>query len=206
MNNILSENWGIFANNDPTRKLLLSNHVRVSYTHHKNLAQKLVRANLNAEIKTDIPIHPSPNKITERYPAKNIQCRNRQCGTCVIISSKSSYYSFQTKIYYTIKDIYSCDIVGGIYLLECKICRKQYVGETGTTIRSQMKHHRNASKSNLNRPIYEHIQAHKENNMDTFSLTIIDKVEDMHERKEKEKEYICLLKTQVPFGLNVINK
>ena len=75
----------------------------------------------------------------------------------------------------------------------------------GTTIRSRMKHHCNANKSNLNRPIYKHIQAHKQNSMDTFSLTIIDKIEDMHRRKEKEKEYIRLLKTQVPFGLNIIN-
>ena len=205
-NNILSENWSIFANNSTTRKLLLPNHVRVSYTHHKNLAQKLLRANLNVEIKTDIPIHPSPSKIIERHPAKNIQCRNSQCETCVIILSKSSYYSFQTKIHYIIKDIYSCDTVGGIYLLECIICRKQYVGETGTTIRSRIKHHRNASKSNLNRPIYKHIKAHKETSTDIFSLSIIDKVDDMEERKEKEKEYIHLLKTQVPFALNVINK
>ena len=136
MNNILNENWGIFAYNDTTRKLILPNHIRVSYTHHKNLAQKLFRANLNVEIKTDIPILSCPNKITERYPAKNIQCRNRQCGTCAIISVKSSYYIFQTKIYYTIEDIYSCDTVSGIYLLECKICGKQYVGEMGTTNRS----------------------------------------------------------------------
>ena len=66
-----------------------------------------------------------------------------------------------------------------------------------------MKHHQNTSKSNLNRPIYKHIQAHKETSMDKFSLTIIDKVDDMQERKEKEKEYIYLLKTQVPFGLKV---
>lgn len=38
----------------------------------------------------------------------------------------------QTKIHYTIEDIYSCDTVCGIYLLECKMCGKQYVGETGT--------------------------------------------------------------------------
>ena len=69
-----------------------------------------------------------------------------------------------------------------------------------------MKHHRNASNSNLNHPIYKYIQAHKETSMDTFSLTIIDKVDDMEERKEKEKEYIHLLKTHVPFALNVINK
>ena len=36
------------------------------------------------------------------------------------------------------------------------MCGKQLAGEMGTT-RSQMKHHRNASKSNLIRLIYKHI-------------------------------------------------
>ena len=67
-----------------------------------------------------------------------------------------------------------------------------------------MKHHRNMSKSATNRPKYGHIQYHK-SDFFIYSITIIDRVPDTIQRKQKEMEYISLLKTKVPFGFNVIN-
>ena len=126
----------------------------------------------------------------ERHPAKNIKCRLTNCGTCPLISSRSKYYSFQTKIHYPINNIYSCNTRGRIYQLYCNHCGKQYVGETGTTIRSRMKHHRNTSKTCLNHPIYDHIWSHNEGKLDIYTLTIINQVIDVPDRKEKEMYYI----------------
>ena len=64
------------------------------------------------------------------------------------------------------------------------------VGGTGTTIRSRMKHHRNASKTCLNRPTYDHIQSHNEEKLDIYTFMIIDQVTDVQDRKEKEMYYI----------------
>jgi len=138
------------------------------------------------------------------FPSKNIKCRHEQCGTCNQLSDKSHYNSFQTKQYFSIPKIFSCDTINAIYLLECSICQKQYIGETSTTVRSRMKHHRNMSKTALNRPIYGHLESHR-TNFSIFKLTIIDQVQDLSERKKKEQHYIKLLKTKVPFGLNVIS-
>ena len=142
--------------------------------------------------------------IKKEFPYKNIEYRNSQCGKCKLLSKKGGYYSYQRHIYHGISDVYSCDTKGAIYLLECKLCQKQYVGKTGTTIRNRMKHHRNAASANLNRPIYSHISHHK-GDFNIFTLTIIDQVNNLNARKEKEKEYILKLKTKVPFGLNVLN-
>jgi len=121
------------------------------------------------------------------------------------LTAKSRYCSFITKVHYDIRDIYSCDTTCTIYLLECKKCNKKYVGETGTTVGSRVKHHRNTTKANISRPIYPHIQSHNKT-FDMFTITIIDRVTNLKERKEKEMEYITLLKTYIPFGLNVIKK
>jgi len=67
-----------------------------------------------------------------------------------------------------------------------------------------MKHHRNMSKSALNRPIYAHFQSHRIE-FSSYKLTIIDQIFDLQERKQKEQSYIKLLKTKTPFGLNVIH-
>jgi len=67
-----------------------------------------------------------------------------------------------------------------------------------------MKHHRNKAKTTLNRPINTHLKLNQ-TDFSTFTITIIDQVEDVKERKEKGMQYIRILKTKVPFGLNVIN-
>jgi len=120
-------------------------------------------------------------------PAKNIKCRNEQYQTCPNLTQRGGYYSFQRKTYYEIKGIYSCDTQGGIYLLECKVCGKQYIGESSTTIRIRMRHHRNAMQANSNRPIYRHVISHQ-STFNIYTITIIDQVTNRMERKEKERE------------------
>lgn len=82
MNSILNENLGAFANEDRTRTTILPKKPRVSYKHHKNLGQKLVRANLDVEITTSILTYPTPGGIIERHLAMNIKCRLTNCGMC----------------------------------------------------------------------------------------------------------------------------
>ena len=120
----------------------------------------MTRAKLNHTVQIDLPYHSAPTIQPISFPAKNIKCRNQQCGSCPQLSEKSHFSSYQTKHYFTINDIYSCDTTNCIYLLECKLCNKQYIGETHTTIRSRMKHHRNMYKTATNRTIYvwSHLQ------------------------------------------------
>lgn len=164
----------------------------------------MVRAKLNYDIESEIPLYTSPSLFKEKLPAKNIKCRNTQCATCNILTSRAGYYSNQRNTYHAITDVYSCDTKGAIYLLECTLCHKQYVGETGTTVRNRMKHHRNAVQAKLNRPIYTHLQKHR-GDFNTFKLTIVDQESNLVLRKQKEREYIQTLKTKIPFGLNVLH-
>ena len=198
----LAEDWPRLSSDSNLRNIF-HHPPQISYRHSPNLSQLLVRAKLDATINTNIPLSSKPAISTPRFPAKNISCRNNQCGTCEQLSGRSHYYSYQTKCYYSIPDIFSCDTTNAIYLLDCTICGKQYVGETHTTVRNRMKHHRNMSKSATNRPIYAHLANHH-TDFKAFNITIIDREEDLIQRKAKEKDYILLLKTKFPFGLNVI--
>ena len=60
-----------------------------------------------------------------------------------------------------------------------------------------MTHHRNKATTALNRPIYAHLKDH-DSNFSTYSLTIIDQVKDLKARKQKEQDYIKLLKRKIP--------
>lgn len=204
LKHILLEDWPRISSDSELRKYF-QEPPQISYKHSPNLAQLLTRARLHYDIDTDITIHQPPVISTISYPSKNIKCRHEQCATCPQLTEKSYYSSYQTKHYYPIPQIFSCNDTPAIYLLECNICHKQYIGETHTTIRSRMKHHRNMSKTATNRPIYAHILKHQAT-FSIFSITIIDQVLNTAERKQKETYYINLLKTKVPFGLNVIKK
>jgi len=118
------------------------------------------------------------------------------------LTTKNRYYSFQAKIHYEIRDIYSWHNM--CHLLDYKECNKQYMGETGTTVRLRVKHHRNATKADINRPIYYHIQSHKRT-FNIFTIIIIDRAIDLKE-KVKEMEYITLLKTCIPSDLMLSRK
>ena len=201
---ILEEDWPRITSHNELRKTYRETP-RITYKHSPNLSQLLTRAKLDHDIKNDLPYHPAPTIQSISFPAKNIKCRHQQCGSCPQLSERSHFSSNQTKHYYPIQDIYSCDTTYGIYLLQCKLCNKQYIGETHTTIRSRMKHHRNMSKTATYRPIYAHILNHQKD-FNIFTLTIIDRVEDINTRKQKEIYYINLLKTKIPFGLNVISQ
>lgn len=163
IHNLLEENWGILSRNDTTKRKLLPKEIRVSYKHGKNIKEKLVRAKIKGQTKANFDRQSIPNIVIPGFPAKNILCRQTMCGTCNQLTQRNTYYSYQTKECYEIKEIFSCNTKGAIYLLDCKICGKQYVGETGTTVRERMKHHRNAVTANVNRPIYAHLTKHQKN-------------------------------------------
>ena len=205
MKKVLEENWGIFANDENTRKILLPRTPRVAYTLGTNIGRRITKAKLEGTIETDTNTHQPPSLPKILWPAKNIECRHRQCGMCKQLAPRSYFYSHQTKIRYPIETIYSCDTTGAIYLLDCTKCGKQYIGETGTSVRARMKRHRNTQKTAVDRPIYDHLKKHNAT-FEIFTITIIDQVKDMRARKAKEMEYIQLMKTKVPFGLNVLNK
>ena len=142
-------------------------------------------------------LHLSPS-----LPARNIKCRNNTCATCLILTNKCHFFSYQKKTYHTINDIYLCDTKNAIYLLERSICQKQYIGETGTMVRIRMRHRRNKFKAKTDLPIYRHPQTHNED-FSIYKLTIIDKQDNTALRKSQEIDWIIKLKTKIPFGLNI---
>ena len=140
-NHILNQHWPILFSEESLRSKL-RNKPRISYRASPNLGKTLTRAQTDA-------IFPLPENsikpIVRRppsLPAKTISCRVTNCASCLILTNKSHFISYQMKNCYELESIYSCDTTNAIYLLECSICQKQYVGETGTTIRIRMRHHR----------------------------------------------------------------
>ena len=172
----VKDNWSTFSINHDTRKQVYHKPILFSYKNHPSIENKVTKKKIEHNITShNLTLYQTPiiDKVT--YPARNMRYRVSGCASCPQLSQNYQCVSFQTHKCFPIEDTYSCDTKLAIYLLECPVCYKQYIGETGQTIRSRMKHHRNASQSNANRPIYRHLREHSIS-FQALKLTIIQQV------------------------------
>ena len=70
------------------------------------------------------------------------ECGITKCKSCSILNECDNISSRQTRKTYGIRGKLCCSSTNVVYSLQCLICNKQYIGETSTTLRERMNHHR----------------------------------------------------------------
>ena len=60
----------------------------------------------------------------------SFKCGSRRCQVCLNVTEAETFTSTSTNQTYKISHEFNCNESSLIYLLMCKICRKQYVGQT----------------------------------------------------------------------------
>ena len=63
------------------------------------------------------------------------QCKKRRCEVCTNVKETDTFSSTVTGETFQINHELNCDDKCLIYLLKCKVCKKQYVGETTDAFR-----------------------------------------------------------------------
>ena len=148
----------------------------------------------------------------ERPPASRT-CRS-DCLTCPDLIRSKSFKSFSTGRTYSTVDIepahFSCKLQNYIYLLSCKSCGIQYVGESITPINRRMNTHR-TSKSGCTTSINHYREVCPGS---TFSIQIIENLpgngykngvmdlDMLQYRLKREDHWMKTLRTVYPYGLN----
>ena len=100
-----------------------------------------------------------------------------------------------------------------IYLIECRVCRKQYNGSTVTkvcaTANNYKSTHRNFRKEQIlskqarkQKRFQEHYLQNDNNGICDWEITIIDHAESVKSLRHKELYWHHNLKTYALFGLN----
>ena len=127
---------------------------------------------------------------------------------------KFSFYLFQstiTKRIYFVKNFsgepLTCSSSNIIYLITCKRCNLQYVGETLQTLKKRMNGHRSGIKSKVDNILYNHFQGPC--SFEDISVQPIEafrgdghKETIIKQRKFRENFWIKELRTTYPYGLN----
>ena len=167
---------------------LKKERVLIAYRNSKNLQQMLIRSKLTKNAEN--------GEFTGCGEARCKLCRIHACDTSTFTSN---HYNKK----FNVKGKVNCKSSNVVYLITCRKCEIQYVGETGRTLKDRMSDHRSAVKLKKNTPIGLHFNQDNHSLLD-LKMTGIEIMQNNNEidRKNKERFWQRTLGTEFPKGLN----
>jgi len=193
MNKIISKHWHLVEKCRNSEAF--TTKPMVAYRRCKNISDKLVRAKC---------------KTPEKPPLKHQpKCKTPwTCRICPKPTENGRYKSSATGREYQGPKNYSCKTSNVIYLITCKKCKMQYVGETYRQFGIRMKEHLRYIKnpSQYDEPTGRHFNS-KGHNISDFTCRVIWTLKGKPEKSspqriKKEEFFIDQLKTRKPRGMN----
>lgn len=152
-----------------------------AYRRNKNLQDILVRAKL-------------PSLVTEKRTLL-LDCQ---------FENLRFVRNNRNNMVYKIEQAFNPRSTNCVYLIWCSRCTVKYVGETRNTLSTRMMQHRHnvRNKKEVDTPLVAHFLKHGLASVRMAGLQRNSLWTD-RERKSREQEWIRLLGTRVPYGLNV---
>ena len=193
INKILSEHLHIL-HIDPEMKKLFLRAPMVAYRNPKALRNSLVRAKL-------------PN--VEEAGKGSSKCNGNRCQICKSVVETETFTSFSTGETFHINFKLNCSSKCIIYLLTCKVCGKQLVGECTTPWRDRWSTYKadmrksQRGENHMQKEIHAHFRLPGHTSIEKdVAITFIDKTDSVFPKK-REKFWISKLDTMMDKGLNV---
>lgn len=185
----------MFAQKDPTFKSTFPKMPMVGYKRARNLGEHLIRAKL----------YP-----TQRYEMRNrngfFKCSKKDvgCSLCCYSQNITEHIASFSKKQYPIKSRIKCSDTYVIYSIQCKVCPKQYVGQTTTSCAKRFYSHSwDILNKKIDKPVAKHFNSRNHSKSDMI-FTPFEKlyVKDKTMLDVREKYWI-FTKDTVKNGLNI---
>ena len=159
----------------------------IAYRRPKNLRDLLTRAELK----------PPPQLVPGNKPCGRPRCKTRPTLMATdMFTSKTSGKS------YNMRSSTTCKTANLIYLIQCKKCGCQYVGETEQALNERMNSHRTDIR---HKKTEKPVANSRDHTMDDVQVMVIERIwrNDTVLRKIREKRWISTLDTSWPNGMNL---
>lgn len=129
-----------------------------------------------------------------------MKCKDKRCLTCPMLADGVGYAG----------NIPSCKLYNCIYKIVCGVCSFAYIGQTSTPLNIRINNHRSLCKKNPNSMNKKsddlnyniemlHFQQHDFNKS---AISVIEIVNDLKDRLQREFYHILHERTLYPYGLN----
>ena len=179
---------------DPRLKEVFPVPPLVAYKRPKNIRDKMIRSK----------VPPLPSSRPKRDLPGMKKCH--KCGACPFVKEGRTAQSSSTNYKLDINSTVDCSTQNIIYLLGCRKCNQQYIGETERSMKERFLEHKNyVTTNNHSKPTGVHFNL-KGHTVSDMEITIIEKIfsQDPRFRKQREKFYIQKFNSRYK-GLNRIN-
>ena len=163
----------------------------VAYKRPPNIKDKLIRAK--------IPDSPPPREKRKMFGMK--KCN--KCPICPFVQVGQKVSASKTNFSIDINTEVNCQTKNIIYVIECKKCREQYVGESNRSLQHRFSEHLGYVRNkHVNKVTGEHfnLRGHSQSDM---QISIIEKIYSNSDqfRKQRERMFICKFNTKYK-GMN----
>ncbi len=164
-----------------------------------------IRTLISVNFQEEKPIYELVDPNREGNTQYTIKC-NKNCHNCSYINNNPAIISNITRKCFIVKNssVLNCEARNVIYLITCKKCGLQYVGQTKRAFKQRMWEHKNSIKKNtLNTLIVNHFNSN-DHTIEDFSAQIIEVIGDNSKRTliQAEDYWIKCLNSVFPLGMN----
>ena len=203
---LVRQNWNVIQNSEETSKIFTSKPL-IGYRKLPNLRDILTSSTI---------CYPPEIKPNSQKGIITSCTRLGRCTYCPRIKKVDKITSFYSKKTYLCKNLPSkacitCELSNLIYLISCKKCGLQYVGETKRPFRSRIYEHTRSvliDDENRSTPVSRHY-SQKNHSVKDMEFSVLHwmgnetKSDATPRRRSQELYYIWLLPTLAPAGINV---
>ena len=185
----VNQYWGLLKNSSKNSvKEIFKCKPVIAYKRPSNLQDILVHSHLNRSVNKDCKIS---------------KCCRARCTHCKYITESKHFSSSVLCRDFQVKHNLTCSSSDVIYLITCKKCKLQYVGQTSQKCSVRMNSHKFDIKHypNTFTTVAEHFNS-KGHSMNDFSFMPIDKINNNWKRLLMETEWMYKLNTVLPDGMN----
>lgn len=175
-----------------------------AYTNGANLRRKLVRSRLQPSMATG----SRSESATSNNPLGSIRCNSNKCKACNYILIGTTFRSSHNKKSFQVRGNITCRTTNVVYLVSCRKCQQQYVGETSRALADRINDHLSAIRLRKPTPTGLHFNTADHSILD-FSVMGIEAFDDRSPpgiRRIKEITWQNLLQTAFPIGINNLNR
>ncbi|CAN7976705.1 unnamed protein product [Ixodes persulcatus] len=184
VNGILRRHYNILEQSERLKRAFPS-APGVVYRRSRNLRDSLVNSRLNTSLSND-----------ECKP-----CTKPGCLVCKQMQHTSSASSTQSQFSLKIRGNLTCDSSNVIYLLECSVCKMQYIGQTKTAFRTRFNNHKSHSKSLPSLALSKHLSL-PHHSFEKLSVTILETGFKSDREREQRESYLIYRFNTIDKGIN----
>jgi hypothetical protein len=151
--NLLARQWKTAIGKNPKFQNF---RLITAYCNNKNLRKTLIRSSLNAGNRNK-SAGSGANTVSVEFTNPGMHnCSSSRCRACNYIVPNNVFKSSFNRRLFNIKSNFTCKSSNIIYLITCKQCGMQYVGQTGRTLAERICDHLSNIRTRKSTPISLH--------------------------------------------------